>query len=176
MTLGSVRHAEVAATSARAAAVPLTPLPVAPQGVDQSCLAHLLGYQIAQADIPTKGAFYKHIGEPLGLKPVEFTILVLVLHNRGCTGKQLAQALAVTAPSITLLLDRLSDKGWVTRVRSETDRRAQNIHLTATGEALAKRAHAVSRAMEQDVLRHLSEGERAMLLELLQKVARHRKA
>lgn len=143
--------------------------------VDQSCLDHLLGYQIVQADIPTKRAFHKHIGEPLGLRPVEFTILVLVLHNPGCTGKQLAQALAVTAPNITILLDRLSEKGLLERVRSETDRRAQNIHLTAAGQALAKKAHAVSRRMEHDILRHLSEGERAMLLELLHKVARHRK-
>jgi DNA-binding MarR family transcriptional regulator len=175
MTLRSARpaeaHAEAEPSAARAKAAP-----VAAQGIDQSCLAHLLGYQIVQADIPTKRAFRKHIGEPLGLRPVEFTILVLVLHNPGCTGKQLSQALAVTAPNITLLLDRLSDKGLLERVRSETDRRAQNIHLTAAGQALAQQAHAVSRTMEQDILRHLSEGERAMLLELLHKVARHRKA
>jgi hypothetical protein len=29
--------------------------------------------------------------------------------------------------------------------------------------------------MEQDLLRHLSEAERAILIELLQKVARHRR-
>ena len=144
-------------------------------GVDQTCLAHLLGYQMVQADIPLKRTFFKHIGEPLGLRPVEFTILALVAHNPGVTGKQLAQALAVTAPNITILIDKMSDKGLLERVRSETDRRAQNIHLTPAGEKLAKKAHAVSRAMEQEILRHLSEGERAMLLELLQKVARHRK-
>jgi len=143
-----------------------------PHGVDQTCLAHVFGYQIAQADVPFKRAFFKHIGEPLGLRPVEFTILVLVAFNPGVTGKQLAQALAVTAPNITILLDRLSEKGLVERVRSETDRRAQNIHLTDAGEKLARRAHAVSKTMEQEMLRHLSEGERVMLLELLHKVAR----
>jgi DNA-binding MarR family transcriptional regulator len=145
-----------------------------PQGIDQSCLAHLLGYQVVQADIPAKRTFHQHIGEPLGLRPVEFTILVLLAFNPGVTAKQLAQALAVTAPNITLLLDRLSERGWVERVRSETDRRAQNLHLTAAGEKLARRAHAVSKTMEQEMLRHLSEGERVMLLELLQKVARQR--
>ena len=143
--------------------------------VDQSCLAHLLGYQMVQADIPLKRTFFKHIGEPLGLRPVEFTILVLLAHNPGATGKQLSQALAVTAPNITILLDKMSEKGLVERVRSETDRRAQNVHLTTAGQRLAKRALAVSKTMEQDVLRHLSEGERVMLLELLQKVARHRR-
>jgi DNA-binding MarR family transcriptional regulator len=144
-------------------------------GVDQSCLSHLLGYQLVQADIPLKRTFFKHIGEPLGLRPVEFTILALVAHNPGVTGKELSQALAVTAPNITILLDKMSEKGLVARVRSETDRRAQNIHLTTAGEKLAKRAIGVSKTMEQEVLRHLSEGERVMLLELLQKVARHRR-
>jgi DNA-binding MarR family transcriptional regulator len=150
-----------------------TETPIA--GVDQTALSHLLGYQMVQADIPLKRTFFKHIGEPLGLRPVEFTILVLVAHNPGVTGKQLAQALAVTAPNITILLDKMSEKGLLERVRSETDRRAQNIHLTAAGEKLAKRALGVSKTMEQEVLRHLSEGERVMLLELLQKVARHRR-
>jgi DNA-binding MarR family transcriptional regulator len=140
-------------------------------GVDQSCLGHLLGYCLAQADIPARRAFFQHIGEPLGLRPVEFTILVLVAFNPGITGKQLSQALSVTAPNITLLLDRLGKRGLVERVRSEIDRRAQNIHLTAEGEKLARRAHANSRTIEQEMLRHLSEGERAMLLELLKKVA-----
>jgi DNA-binding MarR family transcriptional regulator len=143
--------------------------------LDQSCLSHLLGYQLVQADIPLKRTFFKHIGEPLGLRPVEFSILMLVAFNPGVTGKQLAQALAVTAPNVTILLDKMSEKGLLERVRSETDRRAQNIHLTPAGERLARRAHGVSLTMEQDALRHLSEGERVMLLELLQKVARHRR-
>jgi DNA-binding MarR family transcriptional regulator len=144
-------------------------------GLDQSGLSHLLGYQLVQADIPLKKVFFKHIGGPLGLRPVEFTILVLLAFNPGITAKQLGQTLAVTAPHVTILLDRLSEKGWLERVRSEKDRRAQNIHLTPAGEKLARNAHQTSKTMEDDVLRHLSAGERAMLLELLQKVARHRR-
>ncbi|GAA0741583.1 MarR family transcriptional regulator [Ideonella azotifigens] len=150
------------------------PEPHAP-GVDQTCLAHLLGYQLAQADIPLKKIFFKRIAEPFGLRPVEFTTLVLVKFNPGINGKQLAQTLAVTAANITLMLDKLSEKGLLARVRSETDRRAQNVHLTAAGEVLAAKAHEVSLTMEQDLLRHLSAGERVMLLELLQKLAKHRR-
>jgi DNA-binding MarR family transcriptional regulator len=142
------------------------------ESVDHSCLAHLLGYQLAQADIPARRVFARHIGEPMGLRPVEFTLLVLVSANPGVTAKRLAQALAVTAPNITILLDRLSERGWVERVRSEADRRAQHIHLTPAGQKVARRALAVSKTMEQELVRHLTDGERAMLLELLQKVAR----
>ena len=108
----------------------------------------------------------------MGLRPVEFTILVLVAFNPGVTAKQLAQALALAAPNITILLDRLAERGLLERVRSQADRRAQHLHLTPEGERLARRAHAASRSMEEELLRHLSEGERIMLLELLHKVAR----
>lgn len=130
---------------------------------------------MAQADIPAKAAFYKYIGEPLKLRHVEFTILMLVKRNAGVTQKQLSQTLAVSAANITLLLDRLVDKGWIERMRSEDDRRVQHIHLTAVGAQLAEESHQLSLVCERELLKHLSDGERTMLLELLDKVARHRR-
>jgi DNA-binding MarR family transcriptional regulator len=143
--------------------------------VDQSSLQHLLGYHMAQADIPAKAAFYKYIGEPLKLRHVEFTILMLVKSNPGVTQKQLSQTLAVTSANITILLDRLVEKGWIERMRSESDRRVQHIYLTADGTALAESSHHLSLSCEFEMLKHLTEGERIMLLELLDKVARHRR-
>ena len=148
--------------------------PTAPV-VDQSSLQHLLGYHMAQADIPAKAAFYKYIGEPLKLRHVEFTILMLVKSNPAVTQKQLSQTLAVTAANITILLDRLVEKGWIERVRSETDRRVQHIYLTEAGAALAEDSYRLSLRCEFEMLKHLTEGERIMLLELLDKVARHRR-
>ncbi len=143
--------------------------------VDQSSLHHLLGYHMAQADIPAKAAYYKYIGDPLQLRHVEFTILMLVKANPGVTQKQLSQTLAVSAPNITLLLDRLEDKGWIERVRSDADRRVQHVQLTAAGVALARQSHELSLDCEREMLRHLTPGERLLLLELLDKVARHRR-
>lgn len=144
-------------------------------GIDQSSLSHLLGYHMAQADIPAKAAFYKYVGVPLGLRHVEFTILMLVKDNPAVTQKQLAQTLAVSAPNITTLLDRIVERGWVERVRSESDRRVQHIHLTAVGRKLAEASYRASQTCEKEMLRHLTAGERTMLLELLDKVARHRR-
>lgn len=159
-----------------AAAMPQSTDASLPSGsLDHSGLQHLLGYQLAQADIPTRTLFFKQIGDPLKLRPVEFSILMLVAFNPGATPKRLSQALAVSAPNLTVLLDRMADKGWIERRRSEADRRAQHIHLTAEGRKRARKAHEISLTMEQELLRHLSEGERAMLRELLAKVARFRK-
>jgi DNA-binding MarR family transcriptional regulator len=149
--------------------------PKAP-GMDQSCLQHLLGYQIARADIPTRRAFAEHIGKPLELSPVEFSCLVLLAFNPGATPKQLAQALAMVAPAVTVLLDRLERRGLIERARSDSDRRAQLITTTPAGKALALQAHALSKDMEREVLDGLTAAERAILVELLQKVARAARA
>jgi DNA-binding MarR family transcriptional regulator len=144
----------------------------APHGVDQSCMGHLIGYHITQANVASRKVFSRHIGEPWKLSPVEFTILMLVAHNRDATQKQLSQALAVSAPNVTALIDRMNERDLLKRVRNESDRRSQRLRLTRRGAALVREVREVSLTMERDLLRYLSEAERAMLIELLQKVAR----
>lgn len=141
-------------------------------GLDQSCMGHLIGYRITQANVSSRKVFTRHIGEPYKLSPVEFTILMLVAHNRDATQKQLSQALAVSAPNVTALIDRMNERDLLKRVRNETDRRSQHVRLTRRGAALVREVREVSLTMERDLLRHLSEAERAMLIELLQKLAR----
>ena len=144
----------------------------ASHGLDQSCMGHLIGYQVTQANVSCRKVFTRHIGEPYKLSPVEFTILMLVAHNRDATQKQLSQALAVSAPNVTALIDRMNERDLLKRVRNETDRRSQHVRLTRKGAALVREVREVSLTMERDLLRHLSEAERGMLIELLQKVAR----
>jgi DNA-binding MarR family transcriptional regulator len=81
----------------------------------------------------------------------------------------------VTPPNITVWIDRLEKRGLVKRERSSTDARAQHIRATMAGAALARKS--VSRLLEGEgeVLTTLSAAERAMLVELLHKVARCRK-
>jgi len=144
----------------------------ASHGLDQSCMGHLIGYQVTQANVSCRKVFTRHVGEPYKLSPVEFTILMLVAHNRDATQKQLSQALAVSAPNVTALIDRMNERDLLKRVRNETDRRSQHVRLTRKGAALVRGVREVSLTMERDLLRHLSEAERGMLIELLQKVAR----
>ena len=135
----------------------------------------ILGYQLAQATIATTRVFMERVGEPFDLRPVEFTILTLVHENPGVAARQLADALAVTPPNITMWIDKLERRGLIERERSTTDRRAQHIRATAEGAKLTRQA--VQRLVEGEeaTLVPLSAAERAMLVELLHKVARCRK-
>jgi DNA-binding MarR family transcriptional regulator len=144
-------------------------------GLDEGGIHGLLGYQLAQAAILTTEAFVRDVGKPLDLRPVEFTILQLVDENAPVTATKLAKALAVTAPGVTIWLDRLEQRGLLKRERDKTDRRTQNLRITRKGQELVTSALQRLLKADREILQHLSEGERHMLLELLQKVARSRK-
>jgi DNA-binding MarR family transcriptional regulator len=138
----------------------------------EAVLQQIVGYQIAQAAITTDAVFQQQVGQALGLRRVEYTILMLIRENPACTSGRLVRALNVTAPNITMWIDKLEERGLVKRAQSATDRRANHLELTAPGEALAKEA--TRRLVEsemQTLSTALSSAERAMLLELLHKVA-----
>jgi DNA-binding MarR family transcriptional regulator len=141
-----------------------------PGELDQSRLMHLVGYAASRASIELKKVFTRHLG-PLDLKAVEFSILVLVASNPQVNQKQLGLALEVSAPNLAVTLDRMVERGWVERVRSTMDRRAQLVHLTARGRELTQQAEKIAATMENAALRVLSPAERALLIELLLKVA-----
>jgi DNA-binding MarR family transcriptional regulator len=130
-----------------------------------------MGYQLAQATIATTVVYMREVGEPFELRPVEYTILSLIHENPDGSAAQLAQALAVTAPNITMWLDKLEGRGLVQRNRSETDKRAQRLRLTDKGATLVAQATEKLLIGEREAFAHLSEGERTILIELLHKVA-----
>lgn len=140
--------------------------------LDDSALAHLVGWRLARADVPARRVFTRHIGAPLKLRPVEFSLLVLLLSNGSASPKQLAQALALPPPQVTLLIDRLAERGLLLRQRSARDGRALDVLPTPKGLELAQRAYRISQTMEAALLQPLSPGERVMLAELLAKLAR----
>lgn len=135
----------------------------------------IVGYQLAQAAIVTDQVFDDQVGRDGGLRRVEFTILALVQGNPDVTARQLAKALAVTPPNIAIWLDKLESRALVTRTRSERDARMQHIRITRVGSALVDRSVQALLEGEQLALAALSSAERAILVELLHKIAMSRK-
>lgn len=139
--------------------------------LDTTALDHLYGFRLALAEAATRRVFDEQIGQPLGLRPVEFSLLALLLTHDDATPKQLAEALRMKSPQMTVLLDRLGGRDLLERRKSATDGRSQRVLLTAAGRRLITRALAVSQTMEAPLVQALSTGERAMLHELLAKLA-----
>jgi DNA-binding MarR family transcriptional regulator len=134
-------------------------------------LTDVLGYHVAQAAVTTYATFEQFIGQPFGLRKVEYSLLMLLLANGPLSPKRLGQALALSAPNLTLLLDRLQARELIRRERSATDGRSQNIVLTPAGQRMADDSAAAAEPMEAVLGDRLSRAERLMLIELLRKVA-----
>jgi DNA-binding MarR family transcriptional regulator len=136
-------------------------------------LDSVIGYRIAKARITTQALFIRHVGKPFALRPVEFSLLMLLQANGGLAPSQLSDALALSRPHLTLLLDRMQERGWIERERSLVDRRSQQVRLTEAGATLAAEVAERAPDMEVELQSVLSAAERAMLIELLDKVAAH---
>jgi DNA-binding MarR family transcriptional regulator len=151
------------------------PTDVTPAGhLDESKLHYVLGYQLAQASIVMDALYMQHVGTPFELRPVEYTVLSLIVENPGGSLIRLARALAVTAPNITTWIDRLETRGLIRREKSETDRRSQVLKATPKGVTLVTKTTQKILEAEKAALAQLSAGEQLMLIELLHKVARAR--
>lgn len=140
-------------------------------GLHEGVLGSILGYRVVQAQLTTHALFMRHVGEPLDLRPVEYSLLLLLVANEQVTPKQLSQALVLTAPKLTILLDRLQERGLISRVRNDTDGRSQHVLLTDTGRDLATRGSEAATLVEMSLQDCLTPGERGLLMELLEKVA-----
>jgi DNA-binding MarR family transcriptional regulator len=142
-----------------------------PAPVSLGALANLVGFHLARAAVTTNDAFERLIDKPFNLNKVEFSLLMLLQANSAIPPKRLARALVVTAPKLTLLLDRLQGRGLIKRERNPLDGRSQHVVLTDKGRRLARDATAAVASMERVLLERLTAAEHAMLIELLGKLA-----
>jgi DNA-binding MarR family transcriptional regulator len=133
----------------------------------------LIGFHLAKARVTTQALFLRHVGQPLNLRPVEYSLLMLLHANTGLTPKQLCQMLALSGPALTMLLDRMQERGLIERVRSEVDRRSQQILLTTVGQDFVAELVRRTPLIEKEIDEGLTPAERAILIELLDKVANH---
>jgi len=86
---------------------------------------------------------------------------------------ELAAEERVTQPAITLLVNRLAERGWVERVPDPSDGRAVLVSLTPVGEAVFEQLRAEYRALLHEEMAMLDDCEVAALasaVEILDKL------
>jgi DNA-binding MarR family transcriptional regulator len=84
--------------------------------------------------------------------------VLFVLHNEGSAKvSDLAEALSVSAPSMTGTLDRLVRQGFVARRSDASDRRLVIVVLTPAGQSLVERLHQGKRARLAAALNRLDD-------------------
>ncbi len=88
------------------------------------------------------------------------------------TFSELARQLSVSKPSVTAIVTRLTQEGFVDRVQSAEDRRTFHILLTEKGRALQEVHHEFHRKIAQHFRQALTPVELDQLIHLLSKVVK----
>jgi MarR family transcriptional regulator, transcriptional regulator for hemolysin len=102
-----------------------------------------IGLQLARTARVVSQAFERAMAEAGGSVPA-WQVLLLVRSGQWGTQAQLAEAMGVTAATLTHHLNALERQGLVRRWREEGNRRVQRVELTAEGEALFARLREVA--------------------------------
>ncbi len=108
-----------------------------------------------------------------GMTPLQYNALrVIYVEDKQDTGipsKEIGSRLYTRVPDVTRLLDRMVDKGWITRERDKINKRVVRSRLTDIGMELVESAHAPLAELETKQLDHLSDDEKNALSTLLNK-------
>lgn len=75
----------------------------------------------------------------LGLTPAQFDIVATLGNTPGMTATELGEKTLITKGTLTGVVDRLAERGWVERAAHDSDRRCQIVRLTKAGEKVFAR-------------------------------------
>jgi MarR family transcriptional regulator, 2-MHQ and catechol-resistance regulon repressor len=89
--------------------------------------------------------------------------------SRGVPSQTIGEQLVAQVPDITRLVDRLVERGWAERSRTESDRRVVMVCATKAGLDLLAKMDKPLRKLHEDQLGHMSRGELAAMSKLLVK-------
>lgn len=139
------------------------------RAVRAGMLEDSLGYAVKRAQVRCEEALVAVL--PKDLSPTRMTALATVEANPGITQSALGAALHIAAPSVVKAVDVLERAGFVERRASPVDRRVYALFLTTAGRDVLRRCERIVAASEADIAARLTKAERAMLIELLSRVA-----
>ena len=139
--------------------------------VDTSYLETLVGYNARRAALAVISQFFERMAV-YDLKPVDFSVMSVVVHNPGVTSRQLCAALNILPPNLVKIVDALEKRGLIVRHPHPNDGRAMGLHPTENGIALMAKAEVTASTLEEEAVSRLTASERKTLLRLLQKIYR----
>lgn len=105
----------------------------------------------------------------LELTPVQFATLATLELNPDIEQAQIAALIAYDRATIGGVIDRLEQRGYVTRKTSARDRRAREVRLSAKGLKTVQKAEPVVAELQSEILGGLTKTEQRDLVALLTK-------
>ncbi len=86
---------------------------------------------------------YAPVLKPLGITYTQYLVFLVLWEEDGLRVSDLGERLFLDSGTLTPLLKKLEEKGFITRKRDEDDERVVKVFLTDEGHALRKKAESV---------------------------------
>ena len=137
--------------------------------VDDTTLRRLIGYRLKRAFNVLRTDLGETL-EPLGLRMITYSALVLITDNPGLRPSRLAKALVIERPNMVAVLDELEEQGLIRRARDPNDRRAHTLTATPEGRRLCARAIAKDQRHEAVLLAGASAEDLAIVERVLDQI------
>jgi len=137
--------------------------------VDTRFLESLIGYNARRAALAIIGEFLEKMAV-YGLKPVDFSVMSVIVHNPGVTSRQLCACLNILPPNLVGLIQSLDSRGLIDRQPHPHDGRAMGLYPTEKGKSLMLDAEATASELERNVGGKLTPNQAQTLVMLLQKI------
>jgi DNA-binding MarR family transcriptional regulator len=129
-----------------------------------------LGYLLGQANHALYKNFDSHV-RAAGLSSIEWRVLATLHDSPPLTVSQLAHEVLAKQPTVTKLVQRMAEQGWVTLLADATDQRRTLVEASSAGKRLVRPLLEQARVHESAMLRTLAAPEQQALKKLLAKLA-----
>jgi DNA-binding MarR family transcriptional regulator len=143
-----------------------------PVGADSKGPQALLastGFLLARLGMESRRRFARMMGNHR-LSTHHFGLLVALGEQGLLTQQQLSRIMGVDPRNAVPIIDELEKAKLIERQPDSNDRRRYNVSLTPAGRRIIERLHRDGAKLEEEMLKPLSNGERASLHELLIKL------
>lgn len=124
------------------------------------------GHLIRRLNQISAGLFVEEAGS-LGLTTVQFAALNMIKEVPNIDQASLSDMIAFDKTTIVKVLDKLVQKGLITRTRSATDRRTNHLDITPKGREVIARIQPMLDRSDARILAPLSAADQRKFMELL---------
>lgn len=128
-----------------------------------------LGHLFHNINLNMRKKLEKEIRE-LGLSSSHQFGVLLLLSRDSLSQKEISDLTCADEPTTTRMINRMIDKNFVGKKRSDKDKRKQVVFITSLGEEVLSKALPISEKINQEVASLLEEEEQKELLIILNKI------
>lgn len=128
------------------------------------------GYRLADNSRQLRRLFDERV-RCLGLTGPQARLLLSLARNPRENQVFYAERLDIEPITLTRIVDRLEDAGWVERQSDPADRRARILHLTDKSRGIVTRLRAIVEALSDEMLDGFDPAERQAFALMLERIA-----